>query len=280
MQEHFSALLDRSITRFDRVDIQRWQAYYRLFALGPAAPPLALHWLLFNELPIETRPDGHPIRMEPFPELPFPRRMWAGGEIEWGPFVTAGTELTRSSTISRAQMKDGTSGEFLLTSVTHIIGSSDGQKIRERQDIAFLAASHAGAAAVRKLAFEPEWSREAAMGSIDLFRYSALTLNSHRIHYDAPYTSDVEGFPALVVHGPLLISQLVHAGAQRREHERPRRLTYRSVAPVFAEEPYCLVGRRTQDGEQLAIIGRDQRLRATALLDFDAHRSISWTEPQ
>ena len=270
MDEDFAALKGRSIERQDTADLHRWRAYHSFFNLDAETDrPLAFHWLMFTELSRETRPDGHPVQMHPFPVLPFPRRMWAGGEINWVRPVTAGAELKRTTTISRAEAKAGGSGQFLLTSLDHVIEDKDGALVKERQDIVFLPPdSRPGGGGARPAPFEPEWSQPFSFGPVELFRYSALTFNSHRIHYDEPYAKAVEGYAALVVHGPLLATRLMQGAAQERAQDTPARLSYRSVAPVLVGEACRLVGRRGESGEDLAILGPDGGLRVTAAMGF------------
>ena len=270
MSFQLESLAGRTTTREDAVDAHRWGAYHAFFGLDPtSARPLAFHWLLFNDLPGPLRPDGHPVRMDPLPELPFGRRMWAGGEILWRDFLTPGVRLRRTSVIGRAELKTGRSGQFLLCSLEHAITAQGRALLQERQDLVFLPTeSRPGAAATRAADFEPEWRQSTRAGSVKLFGYSALTLNEHRIHYDAPYTTGVEGYPGLLVHGPLLASQLMHAAAGRHGQQVPSRFSYRAIAPLYVDEPYQLVGRRGLAGEELAVLGPDGGLRMTAVMSF------------
>ena len=268
-----SDLEGRSLEEWDRVDAHRWSSYYLLFRLDPERDrPLALHWLLFNKLASELREDGHPVEMPPFPPLPYPRRMWAGGEIAWSRPLAPRLDLRRTTVVSRAEAKTGETGSFLLTSLRRTIQDEVGGEtlIDERQDIVFLpATSRPGSGQGREPGFEAEWDVALSSSSVDLFRYSALTLNGHRIHYDEPYTREIEGYPKLVVHGPRLASQLMHAAARQRPNAIPARFTYRAVKPVFCEEPYRLIGRRgAPSTEDLAIVGDDGRVRMTATMTF------------
>lgn len=269
-EEALRSLDGRSSERSDSVDGHRWHAYFSFLGLDPEiARPLALHWLLFTELSPDLRPDGHPVRMEPFPELPFPRRMWAGGEIVWNASIAPGMALTRMTTVSRAQMKSGSAGDFLLASLQHALDTGGLRCVEERQDIVFLPQeSRPGGGAVRGSSFEPEWSFPRRFGPVELFRYSALTFNSHRIHYDGPYAAKVEGYPGLVVQAPLLAAHLMHAAAGQRPGEIPARFAYRSVAPMFVEESCELTGKFGEAADELAVVGGDGRLRMLATMSF------------
>src|SRR3954452_23733820 len=138
-----SDLEGRSLEEWDRVDAHRWSSYYLLFRLDPERDrPLALHWLLFNKLASELREDGHPVEMPPFPPLPYPRRMWAGGEVAWSRQLTPESTVHRATTVSRAEVKAGETGSFLLTSLGRVVRDEVGEQlIDERQDVVFLPAS-------------------------------------------------------------------------------------------------------------------------------------------
>jgi hydroxyacyl-ACP dehydratase HTD2-like protein with hotdog domain len=130
--------------------------------------------------------------------------------------------------------------------------------------------SRPGGGPARGPAFEVEWEIARCLSSIDLFRYSALTLNSHRIQYDESYARETEGYRNLVEHGPLLASQLMHAAARRRPDAVPGRFAYRAVKPVFCREPYRLIGRSsTPATEDLAIVGEDGGVRMVATMSFE-----------
>src|SRR5579883_1947332 len=149
MDADFGYLQGRTLRRTDCVDEHRWRAYQRFFDLAIGESPLAFHWLLFNEFSTPYGPDGNALPMEPFPRLPFPRRMWAGAETTWLAPFEPGMRLTRTSVITRAQLKSG-HGDFLLASLEHVIEGECGRCLRERQDVVFLAADHrTGAAAPR-----------------------------------------------------------------------------------------------------------------------------------
>jgi 3-methylfumaryl-CoA hydratase len=266
---HDEPLIGRVAYTADNVDAHRWNAYRRYFQLTDAELPLALHWLMFNSLPERTRPDGHAVEMIPFPALPYPRRMWAGGEVRWLSPLTANGPITRKTTLSRADTKQGSAGSFLLAALTHDIADLENQIIEERQDIVFLpAVAKPAAAAIKAPSFASEWEENLSFGSIDLFRYSALTLNSHRIHYDETFAKDVECYPGLVVHGPLLATHLMHAGARRYQGRQPAHFAYRAVAPLFAEQNAKIVGRSNGNIVDLAILGPDGGVRTTASMTF------------
>jgi 3-methylfumaryl-CoA hydratase len=258
--DEIAALIGRSVTAEDVADPHRWRSYRAFLGLAEDTPALAFHWLLFAGIPPETRADGHARVMPPFPPLPWPRRMWAGGEVRWQMPPRAGERLTRSTRISHAELKQGGSGTFLLASLEHAVRGDAGASIDERQDVVFLPeTARPGAAPPRPPAFDAEWEEAMCFGAVDLFRYSALTFNAHRIHYDADYARDVELYPGVVVHGPLLATRLIHAAVRRME-VAPAGFSYRAIAPSFAGEALRIIGK----GEALAVVGPDGGMRMSA----------------
>src|SRR5207237_1011231 len=172
------------------------------------AAPLTAHWCL--ALPVapmsEIGPDGHPTRGGFLPPVPLPRRMWAGGELEFFDTLRVGDETKRASVISDVSMKTGSTGVLCFVSVEHLVTTARGTAIRERHDIVYRDISGAPAAAPAKAQPSPRLAQHSESHMADpvlLFRYSALTFNGHRIHYDLDYVTRIEGYPGLIVHGPL-----------------------------------------------------------------------------
>ncbi len=224
----------------------------------PVRPfPPGFHWAMFGRFQRELRNDGHPQVMAPFPPLPFPRRMWAGGELAWHGTVTAGSELLRATTVERASVKQGRIGPFMLASLRHRLTDGGRLVVDERQDIAFLQPDAAPGGTPGEMPdFPADWQAEVMPDPVTLFRYSALTGNGHRIHYDHPYATAVEGYGGIVVHGPLIATWLMQAAA--RWGEAPlRRFTYRGIRPGFAGRPITLIGRREGAGLQLAAVSHE-----------------------
>ena len=221
------------------VDEYRATLAPHLFEDAPGAP-LALHWCLAPPIrPMaELGPDGHPVTGGSLPPVPLPRRMWAGGEIEIRSALKSGDAVTRRSTIDDVTVKDGRSGLLCFVTVGHDYVTEHGVAIRERQDIVYREAASGRTEPVSdspKLASSPKsdlsWTVETSPTL--LFRYSALTFNGHRIHYDLPYVTDVEFYAGLVVHGPLQASIMLNQAAQLAG-KPPRRFSYRGVSPLIA----------------------------------------------
>ncbi len=202
------------------------------------APP-GLHWCLCPAIaPMdELGPDGHPAKNRDMPPVPLPRRMWAGGEVETLDALRVGDAVTRTSAISDIQHKQGRSGELWFVTVAHEYRTARGVAIRDRQDIVYRDAARPQPSPAGKA--EPILARRAHASAwnlrtspVLLFRYSAITFNGHRIHYDHPYATGVEGYDGLVVHGPIQATLLFNLAAAKIGHT-PRRFSYRGVAPAI-----------------------------------------------
>ena len=206
-------------------------------AEGDAAP-FTTHWCLAQPVaPMnELGPDGHPARGGFLPPVPLPRRMWAGGQLEFLDALRVGDDVTRSSRIADVTLKTGSTGALCFVTVDHTITTRRGVAIRERQDIVYRDVTPAGA---QKAPATPSpgptaQHRETHMADpVLLFRYSALTFNGHRIHYDRDYVTKVEGYPGLIFHGPLQAALLVEFAAKLHGGKSPKRFSYRGVQPLF-----------------------------------------------
>ena len=222
---------------------------------GDALPPL-WHWLYFLPLARQSElgPDGHPRRGGFLPPVPLPRRMWAGGELEFFGSLRVGEEVTRTSRIADVTMKTGSTGVLCFVSVDHLVTTPRGTALRERQDIVYRDISSAQAAAPAKPAAPPPTAkhRESHMADpVLLFRYSALTFNGHRIHYDRDYVTRVEGYPGLIFHGPLQAAFLVEFGAKLHGGAAPKKFSYRGLQPLFEGSEFSVNASETPAGMEL-----------------------------
>ena len=199
--------------------------------------PYTVHWCLAQ--PVfpqgELGPDGHPARGGFLPPVPLPRRMWAGGELTFIDPLRVGDLVTRVSTISDVALKSGSTGQLCFVSVEHTMTTPRGLAIRERQDIVYREMGGTQAAPAKAPPAPPVAKhRETHMADpVLLFRYSALTFNGHRIHYDRDYVTRVEGYPGLIFHGPLQAAFIVELAAKLHGGTPPSRLSYRGVQPLF-----------------------------------------------
>ena len=223
---------------------------------GTPLPPL-WHWLYF--LPMhrqsEIGPDGHAKRGGFLPPVPLPRRMWAGSRIEFLAPIPLGCAMTRRSIVQSVETKSGGSGDMVFVTVRHEIAAEHTTALIEEQDLVYREAPKPNARESGKAVSEEarvlEWTRTVTPDPVQLFRYSALTFNGHRIHYDRDYARDVEGYPGLVVHGPYTATLLVDHFLRHQPKARIAKIAFRARRPLFVGEPFDLCGRRTQAGAEL-----------------------------
>ena len=180
--------------------------------LGSDAHPLS-HWLLFAPRVCQSDidADGHPKRGGFLPPVPLPRRMWAGSRLEFRHPLHVGDEVKRESRIADISLKEGRSGALAFVSVSHVVTNAQGIAVTETQDIVYKEAQRPGAPqpGAAPAPTDEHFRREVRPDPVLLFRYSALTFNGHRIHYDRDYATTAEGYPGLVVHGPLIATLLL-----------------------------------------------------------------------
>ena len=221
---------------------------------GDAAPWTA-HWCLAQPVfPMsQLSQDGHPTRGGFLPPVPLPRRMWAGGELEFFAPLRVGDEMTRTSRIADVTMKTGSTGVLCFVSVDHLITTPRGAAVRERQDIVYRDISTAPSSAPAKPAVPPvAQHRESHFADpVLLFRYSALTFNGHRIHYDRDYVTKVEGYPGLIVHGPLQAAFIVELAARLHDGTAPKKFSYRGLQPLFEGSEFSINANDTKAGMDL-----------------------------
>ncbi len=219
-------------------------------AAGSAVPPL-WHWLYFlpTARPSELGPDGHPRRGGFLPPVALPRRMWAGGRLRFERPLRVGEVATRNSRIADVSAKEARSGPLVFVTVRHEISTGAGVALEEDHDIVYRGLPAPGAVAAPLPAPRDEtFARRIVPDDVLLFRYSALTFNGHRIHYDRRYVTEVEGYPGLIVHGPLIATLLLDL--LRREHADAvvARFDFKAVSPLFDLHPFEVCGR--PDGER------------------------------
>jgi 3-methylfumaryl-CoA hydratase len=238
----------------------------------PSELPPLWHWLYF--LPLvrqsEIGPDGHPRRGGFLPPVPLPRRMWAGGQLEFFTPVRLGDELRRASTIDDVKRKSGRTGELCFVRVRHEVSTPRGLALREFHDIVYRSNPLPGAAEpAYEVAQLGTWSESVVPDDVLLFRYSALTFNGHRIHYDRRYATQTEGYPGLVVHGPLMATLLAGLATQRFAARTPASFAFRALKPVFDLHPFEVCGRPDgPDTAELWIRDHEGHKAMTARMEF------------
>jgi 3-methylfumaryl-CoA hydratase len=200
---------------------------------GDAAPPLA-HWLYF--LPAyrqsEAGPDGHAVKGSFLPPVDLPRRMWAGSRLEFLRPLSVGSQVTRVSRIQDITEKEGRSGKLVFVTLRHEVSDAGGMVLSDEHDIVFRGETALAAKPVPAPRGE-KWRREIQPDPVLLFRYSAVTFNSHRIHYDHPYVTRVEGYPGLVVHGPLTATLLVDLLRRSVPGAVVKTFSFRALRPLY-----------------------------------------------
>lgn len=233
---------------------------------GTPLPPF-WHWLYF--LPTARRSelgeDGHPRRGGFLPPVSLPRRMWAGGQLRFDRPLRIGDRVARTSTIDDVRRKDGRSGALVFVKVRHEVrcGDAPAPAVVEHQDIVYREAQRPGDEPPQpKPAPEPQpggviWRREVVPDPVLLFRYSALTFNGHRIHYDRSYVTGVEGYPGLVVHGPLIATLLLDLVHRERPEADVAAFSFRAVRPVFDLHPFTVNGAPEPDGKTVRLWAAD-----------------------
>jgi 3-methylfumaryl-CoA hydratase len=241
---------------------------------GDPVPPL-WSWLYFQPQvkQSELGPDGHARRGGFLPPVQLPRRMWAGGQLEFLHDLHVGETVTRKSTILSIQSKDGSSGPLVFVTVGHEISDASGQLLlTELHDIVYRGMPAAGQAAAKteKAMRHAEWSRLFKADDALLFRYSALTFNTHRIHYDRKYATEREMYPGLVVHGPLLATLLLDLLRRNLPEANVRRFKFRAIMPLFDTEPFYLKGARGDSANEIELWTETEKgfvtMRAVALI--------------
>ncbi len=225
-------------------------------------PPL-WHWLYFlpQQRQSEIGPDGHPKRGGFLPPVPLPRRMWAGGRLRWLPEnpLLVGQTVQRVSSIASVTHKAGRTGDLLFVLVKHEVHNAKGLALTEEHDIVYRAAAQPGDPVPPPVAAEQgaAWQREIAPDDVLLFRYSALTFNGHRIHYDRRYVTEVEGYPGLIVHGPLIATLLVDLVRHQMPKAFIKSFNFKAVRPTFDLHPFRLNGQPSADGKTVQLWAQD-----------------------
>ncbi|MFM1860241.1 MAG: hypothetical protein RL133_1741 [Pseudomonadota bacterium] len=249
----------------------------KLTAPGPheSLPPL-WHWLYF--LPLHSQSeiglDGHARRGGFLPPVNLPRRMWAGGQLQFQRALKVGEAVRRVSTIRDVTQKQGRTGPLVFVKVEHaIFVDTDAEPaLLEFHDIVYRDAESASEhrPAPERAELNALWMREIQPDPVLLFRYSALTFNGHRIHYDRTYVTEEEGYPGLVVHGPLVATLLLELVRREQPLAVVEAFSFKAVRPLFDLHPFAVCGVPSADGHSIALWAQDHEgyvtMRATATL--------------
>lgn len=227
---------------------------------GDPLPPGA-HWIFFNPAARQSGlgEDGHPQRGGFLPPVELPRRMWAGGRLSFPRPLRIGEVATKVSEILSVKVKEGRTGPLIFVTVKHTLSGSAGTAIVEEHDIVYrdwpTEAEKAKQPPAAPAVEDAAWSREVVPTPPLLFRYSALTFNGHRIHYDHPYVTQVEGYPGLIVHGPLMATLLLDLVRREKPDATLTGFSFRGMSPVFDTAPFRVNGKPVDGGAELWIAG-------------------------
>jgi 3-methylfumaryl-CoA hydratase len=240
---------------------------------GDALPPL-WHWIYFWAVSPQSAlgEDGHPRRGGFLPPVPLPRRMWAGGRLRFDHAIPLGSVAMCDSCIDDVKIKSGGSGQLVFVTVSHQLSIAGQVAVVEEHDIVYRDHPQAGAPSPQpKIApTDAVWSSTITPDPVLLFRYSALTFNGHRIHYDRSYVTEVEGYPGLIVHGPLiaiLMMELVRSHCSQRQIQS---FDFRAVSPLFDTASFSVHARPEADGKTIQCWAANQHgelaMQAVAIL--------------
>jgi 3-methylfumaryl-CoA hydratase len=235
--------------------------------LGTDLPPL-WHWLAFAPIVAHDGlgADGHPALGGFLPPLEGRRRMWAGGQLRFGPPLKIGEPLYRQSEITRIAEKSGATGSLVFVTVRHVVTGTGGGRVEEDQDIVYAALPDRFSPPPPVAAPDGAALRPVAVDAVKLFRFSALTFNAHRIHYDLPYAQGAEKYPGLVVHGPL---QAIWMMETARRHGTPAAFRYRGLRPLFPEDaPQVAVWPAKGAARPVAVVARGGHMTMQGEVEF------------
>ncbi|PZO79989.1 MAG: protein dehydratase [Sphingomonas hengshuiensis] len=247
--EHLRTWIGREEVATDVLTPALAERFHTTLGLSGACPragdpaPRLIHFCLCQPAaPMDALgEDGHPARGGFLPPVPLPRRMWAGSDILFEGELRVGDTVRQLSRIADVVVKQGRSGTLCFVTVEHQVESGDAIAVRDRQTIVYRALDNGAPTTTRPT---PAPLGAAVLSLVPtaplLFRYSALTFNGHRIHYDHPYATGVEGYPGLVVHGPLQATLLLHLAIRERAGCLPRRFSFRSLSTLFGNDLMCL----------------------------------------
>jgi len=271
----YAAWIGRETRAKDRLDeglAARWLATFDLATPHPPIMPQGIHFALCTPQVPTARlgEDGHPARQDGadsfLPPFQMPRRMWASSTIHFHAPIAIGAVIAQTSRIAAISEKQGSTGPLAFVDVSRETRANGTLAVVETQSIVYREAANPGQALapppLGEASFSPEgWDAHRTLTPDPrlLLRYSALTFNTHRIHYDAPYASEVERYRGLVVHGPLIASLLLQLAARELGENRLRRFAFRGLSPAIAGEPLHLVMRASAEGYELAAFAGDGR---------------------
>ena len=220
---------------------------------GDKLPPL-FHWIYFNEpvLAENLKYDGHEKLGDFLPPVPYLKRMWAGSEVQFLNDLQLGLETFKNSTIKSVKFKTGSSGALCFVDVEHVYSQAGKDCLIDVHTIVYKEETAASNTEKSVESIDEDERYDQSVGAVTLFRYSALTFNAHLIHYDEAYARE-EGYPGLVVHGPLIATMLMRNALEEEPSKTPAHFRFRGLAPVFAENRFCIHNESMEKGLTLQL---------------------------
>ena len=255
--DHLRSWIGRTDDACERLEPELVRKFRAMFDEEPGAPqpgdpaPQMIHLCLAQPVALTQAlgADGHPARGGFLPPVPLPRRMWAGGHMTFHSDPRIGEMVRRQSLIESVEVKEGRTGTLCFVTVQHEVTADGRAVLSEKQDIVYRGLEGGSTKAAE--AVPPGAHRREMVASPPLlFRYSALTFNGHRIHYDHPYVTQVEGYPGLVVHGPLQVNLLLRFATELRG-KPPAFFAFRGLSPLFDNAPFFVNADETETGLKL-----------------------------
>ena len=246
------------------------------FSLGDEVPHL-WHWLYFLESTPQSMlaQDGHAKKGNFLPPITLPRRMWAGGRFSFKKNLKAGEKVSRTSTIKGISLKQGKTGKLVFVKVLHEINNNSGLALSEEHDIVYREkpTSPTIPSTTKQSEVKPDFSETFTPDPVMLFRYSALTFNGHRIHYDREYVTDTEGYPGLLVHGPLLATLLIENFQKHHPNFQIIGFEFKALHPVFDLNPFKICSTNPDDHNKAMLWIEDHQknlcMRASVIIETD-----------
>jgi len=265
---HLEKWIGKTETAEDRLDLWPVKGLMALLdktpeqwpSEGDALPPTA-HWSYFVPRVPQSKiaSDGHPVKGDFLPPVPLPRRMWAGSRIRYEAQMPLGEAVTRTARIKSVATKEGRSGLLAFVTVANEYACGDNVALIEEQDLVYRdnPPKDAPTPTPRPAPENPEWSMEIYPDEAQLFRFSAVTLNAHRIHYDYPYVTQEEGYPGLIVHGQLIATFLLEAWQTAQPNATLRAFNFKAMSPAFCGKPLFVEGRHSEQAGQSELWARN-----------------------
>jgi 3-methylfumaryl-CoA hydratase len=275
--------LGKSEDRNDSMAPEQLQKFEAMMNRDPASITagsklsFCAHWVYFTPvLPnSQLAINGNALNNSILPQVDLPRRMWAGGKIQFKKELMAGVPAEKKSTITKIEEKEGATGKLCFVTLRHQISSRGAVAIDEEQQYVYREESEKGAHPIRTepLDMDHDWKKSTKPDSIQLFRFSALSFNSHRIHYDREYATEVEGYPNVVVHAPFLLLLMLDAFKSKHDGKLISDIEYKSMGPVYLGEQITIYGKEADNFKaELRICGPEGKIAMKATVNW----TYSW----